>query len=307
MRGIYRDVVRDRFGRMVADSGWRTNTIVESAWPLIAGLLKNDPALRGIGYWAVGTGRAGWDLAHPAIDAAAARLSEEFDRMPVAPEAVVYIGGDGNPSREPTPCIEAGVVFSWNQDRVLREFGLFGGDATEAAGSGTLINYVIHPRVDIAAGRSLSRRLRFTLAPNAGIRWHAVPEHWLGDVPAERIDGVGGVSAGVLNQAGVATIRDLARIEPMDMGEDLDLMRMVELRAKARMALRTAASLKPLAGLNDRTLWDILATPADALIADAGGAAEAVLQLREQVGALQLTLDNRYLRRVTVGRLAQRV
>jgi len=306
MRGVYRDAVFDAFGGRIADTGWRNNTIVESAWPLIAGLLKNDPVVRGILFWAVGTGRAEWDASPPAVDTAATRLMDEVDRVAVSPETIRYIGADGDPVETPAACIEAGAAFTWNRDRTLREFGLFGGDATEAAGSGTLINYVIHPRVDIPAGRALTRRLRFTLASDAGIRWHSIPPHWLAEVSAERIDGVGEVSAEILNRAGVSTIGDLARVEPMEMGSDLDLMRVVELRSKARLALRTAAGLKPVAGLNDRTAWEVLSTPVNDLIAQARGASEAVLRLTEQVGALQLTLDNRYLRQVTVGRLAQR-
>jgi hypothetical protein len=305
MRGIYRDVVCARSGWTLSDSGWRPNTIVDSAWPLMAGLLKNDPALRGILFWAVGGGLGSWDAVRLPADTAVTQLVDETDRMPVAPEAIVYIGNDGHPSARPTPCIEIAVVFTWNRGRTLREFGLFGGDATEAKDSGSLINYVVHPRVDIAADRSLTRRLRFTLCPDIGPDWHTVPVHWLGEAPVERIDGVGGAFAAILNRAGVATIRALARIEPMDLGEDLPLMRVVELRAKARMALRTAAGLKPVAGLNELTPWDVLATPLATLIADSGAAADAVLRLREQAGALQLTLDNRYLRHVTVGRLAQ--
>lgn len=305
MRGIYRDVVRDRRGQMVADSGWTTNAIVDSAWPLIAGLLKNDPALRGIRFWAVGAGRPAWDTVRPSVDKGVTRLVDEVDRMPVAEDATVYLGTDGNPSAVPAACIETGAAFTWKEDRVLREFGIFGGIATPARGSGTLINYVNHPPLEIAAGQSLIRRLRFTLCPDISADWHAVPAHWLGEAAADRVDGVGEALTVVLNQAGISTIRDLARAEPRDMGGELSLVRMAELRAKARMALRTAADLKPLAGLNALTPWDLLSVPLARLIADSGGAADAVLRLREQAGALQMTLDNRYLRQVTVGRLAR--
>ena len=82
-------------------------------------------------------------------------------------------------------------------------------------------------------------------------------------------------------------------------------MRAVELRAKARMALRTVAGVKPVVELNNLTAWEVLASPAATLIADSGAPADVVLRLQEQAGALQLTLDNRYLRQVTVGRLAR--
>jgi hypothetical protein len=305
MQGVYRDVLRDRRGRMVMDSGWRRNTIVDVAWPLIAGLLKNDPGLRGILFWAVGAGRAAWDTARTSAARGTVRLTQEVDRMPVAPEEIRYIGSDGSPATDPAPCIELGVAFSWREARVLREFGLFGGAATPSPGSGILINYVIHPSVAVPAGQSLTRRLRLTLRPNAAADWHSVPDHWLGGEAAECIDGVGEALAGILGEAGISTIRDLARMEPVDMGGDLSLVRMVELRAKARMALRTAADLNPLAGLNAMTPWDVLTASAEALIDAAGGAAEAALRIREQAGALQMTLDNRYLQQVTIGRLAQ--
>lgn len=303
MRGIYRDVVREPGGRMLADTGWRENTIVDSAWPLIAGLLKNDPGLRGILFWAVGAGRAAWDTAHASVDNATVRLVDEVDRLPVG--SMVYMGRDGSPSLSPTACIEVGAAFTWGQDRVLREFGIFGGDATPSRNSGTLINYVIHPPLSIASGASLTRRLRFTFRPDTGLARPDVPAHWLGGMPAEHIDGVGEASAVLLGQVGIATIGDLARIEPVEMGGDLSLIRLAELRAKARTALRTAAGMRPVAGLNHLTPPDVLMTPIAVLITDAGGAAEAVHRLFEQAGLLQMTLDNRYLRQVTIGRLAQ--
>lgn len=305
MRGTYRDVVCDRCGRTIVDSGWRPNTIVDGAWPLFAGLLKNDPSLRGILYWAVGEGLAAWETSTPSAERSAMRLVNEVDRIPVAPEAIVYIGADGRPTGGPTSCIEAAAAFSWEQDQTLREFGLFGGDAAETPGSGLLINHVIHPRIEVAPGRTLTRRLRLTLRPEAGPEWHAVPSHWLGREPVERIDGVGGASAAGLNLAGILTIRALALMTPVHLDSNMPLMRVVELRAKARLALRTAAGLTPVSGLEDRTLWDVLATPSDDLIAASGAAADAVLRLQEQAGAFQLTLDNRYLRQVTVGRMAR--
>jgi len=46
-------------------------------------------------------------------------------------------------------------------------------------------------------------------------------------------------------------------------------------------------------------------TTTGALAADSGASEEAIERLREQVSALQLTLDNRILQRVTIGELAQ--
>jgi len=42
----------------------------------------------------------------------------------------------------------------------LREFGLFGGDATRTPNSGYLIDYAIHPRVDLTRTMTLTRTVR---------------------------------------------------------------------------------------------------------------------------------------------------
>lgn len=305
MRGIYRDRLRGSGGRILFDSGWRGNTIVDAAWPLVGGLLKNDPSVKGILFWAVGEGMADWDAALPPGNAGATALISEVDRMPLDPEAMVYIGDDGRPSAGPTPCIEVMAAFTWGRNRVLREFGLFGGDATAARGSGTLINHVAHQPIAVAAGRSLTRRLRLTLCPAGGLGWERLPIHWLAEEPVIRIDGVGASSAESLGRVGIVTIGDLAVMTPVDLDDNVTLMRAVELRAKARMALRTVAGVKPVVELNNLTAWEVLASPAATLIADSGAPADVVLRLQEQAGALQLTLDNRYLRQVTVGRLAR--
>ncbi len=305
MRGNYRDIIHARCGRTVFDSGWKSNTIVDSAWTLIAGLLKNDPGLDGILFWAVGSGSAAWDTTPRPINTSVTRLVEEIDRIPVTPESIIYIDSDGNPSPAPSVCIEAGAIFTWNRNVVLREFGLFGGNGTPERDSGLLINYVAHPHLEISAGQSITRRMRFTLSRTIGPNRNALPVHWLGEERVDRIDGVGAAFTAILNRAGVQTIGDLAGIDPMNLGAGLPLMRGVELRAKARAALRTAANMRQVTGLNHLLPGDILTTPLSTLITDSGGAADAVILLREQVGALELALDNRYLRQVSIGRLAR--
>jgi hypothetical protein len=303
IRGSYQDTLRDAHGRRISVSSWRSNTIVNSVWPLVAGLLKNDPDLDGILFWAVGAGNPGWDTSHPWALAEATRLVGEVDRQTVGSENIVYLNPDGSPSEEPTGCIEVSVVFNWSADTVLREFGLFGGNASNTADSGYLINYVVHPRIDITAGGSLARRLRLTLRPDVGPDWQVVPTHWLGSVDVAQIDGIGSTYAATLQEGRVGTIEDLATMEPSAMQQALPLMKLVELRAKARMALRTVVGIQPLAGLNDRTAWNILMTAPETLVSESGASAEQINCLREQMSALQLTLDNRYLQQVTLGEL----
>jgi hypothetical protein len=303
IRGSYQDTLRDAHGRRVSVSGWWSNTIVNSTWPLVAGLLKNDPDLGGILFWAVGAGDPAWDTTNPSAGPKATRLVDEVDRQAVGSENIVYLNPDGSPTAGPTGCIEVSVVFNWSADRVLREFGLFGGNASTTADSGYLINYVVHARIDMTAGGSLARRLRLTLRPDVGPDWQAVPTHWLGSVAVVHIDGIGSTYAATLQEEQVGTIEDLATMETSALQRALPLMKLVELRAKARMALRTVAGIQPLAGLNDRTAWNILMTAPETLVNDSGASTEQVNCLREQMSALQLTLDNRYLQQVKLGEL----
>ena len=304
MIGQYLDCIQNGNRRVPLAPGWTPNTIVDAAWPLVAGLLKNDTTMAGILYWAVGTGNPSWDVTPQAPGQAVTRLHHEVARLPVPTEAIIYLNPDGTPSVEPTACIEISVTFSWPEARQLREFGLLGGAASETADSGRLINYVIHPRIDLAAGTGLARRVRFTLKPQTGTTPQELSDHWLGNEPARRVDGVGRAFAEALDQAGIITIRDLAAADPLDLQPHLPLMRAVELRAKARLALRTASGMRSAAELDTRTPWEILTTPIQTLLTELDATATEVGRLVEQAGALQLALDNAYLRSMTIGQLS---
>ncbi len=304
LKGVYRDTLTDAGGRCLRQWDWRSNTIVDAAWPLVAGLLKNEPDLSGLLFWAVGSGDPAWDDNPVTADVATIGLADEIRREPIVAEEIVFLDAEGAPSDTPTNCIEASAAFTWQDDQVLREFGLFGGNATAEAGSGYLINYVVHPRVDLAAGARLFRRMRFTLKPEpAASPPEQSPPHWLGNEPIRFVDGIGRAYAQTLANANIATIADLAALEPVAFGDTLPLMRVVELRAKARLALRTAGEIAPQAGLNPLNLREILVTPGNTLIADTGATASQVNRIKEQAGALQLTLDNRYIQQLTVGQL----
>lgn len=306
IQGIYRDQVHNNYDRLVFDSGWSPNTIVDAAWPLIAGLLKNDPALNGILFWAVGAGDPTWDAARATANPAATQLQDEIERQAVPVESIVYLDSNGIPVESPTTWIEVSASFTWPAEaQTLREFGLFGGNASKVKNSGYLINYVIHPRLELEAGATLTRHLRLSLRPEVGPERLEVPQHWLGASPVADLDGVGEAYTTALADAGIGTVGELASAEPTALSIALPLMKLVELRAKARLTLRAAADLTLIAGLLDRTAWEIIVTPTATLAADVGASEEAVQRLREQVSALQLTLDNQVLQRVTIGELAQ--
>ncbi len=304
IRGVYRNRVYTACGCLRFDSGWSSNTLVDTTWPLIAGLLKNQARWHGIRFWAIGTGEEAWDLAPVPANPRSGRLVNEIRRNRIRPDDIVWLDTQGEETDNPTTRIEVRSEFSWpRRDQTLREFGLFGGDATRDADSGQLINYVIHPRIDLNAGETLSRSVRFSLRTGAGLGWLAKPEHWLGASPVQDLDGVGPAYARALAAADVETIRELADVEPLVAEIEIPQMKLVELRVKALLTLQTASNILDVPGLAERSLWEVIVTPTATLASEAGAPEGDVLYLREQVSGLQLTLDNKLLRRLTIGEL----
>lgn len=301
IQGTYRDQVFNRQGRLLIDWGWSPNTIVDSAWPLVAGLLKNDPVLDGIIYLAIGTGDPAWDGTGMVASHTATGLHNEIGRQVLSEEDMAYLNPDGSPASAPTSTLEVTATFSWpGEDQTLREFGLFGGDATEDMDSGMLINYVIHPSLTLESGSTLRRRLRLTLRPKSQRDWLEVPQHWLRTSPVVELDGVGTTNVVVLEAAGINTIGDLADADPAAIGGRLSYMKLVELRAKARLGLRTAGGMTVIPELAERNVLELLCTSVPELAAATGIARESLQVLHEQLSVLQLALDNRFLMQVTL-------
>jgi hypothetical protein len=305
LRGRWRDAVAEPGGRAGARTPWRPNTIVNACWPLLAGLLKGDGTLGGIRWWAVGAGDPAWDRAPAESDPHAAGLRDEVARVPVQPDDVAYLDAGGRRVRRLTARLEVRASFVLGRDVTLREFGVFGGDATEAPGSGQMVNYVVHPALELRAGSRLSRRIRFSFdgTPRAG--GGEPPAHWLGGQAVTVVEGIGRVTAEGLAEAGITTVNELAAAEPLDLEGIASLATRVQLRARARLLLRVAGEIRPAGGFLPRTAWDVLVTPTATLAADAGATQAEAALLREQVGALELALDSRFLRGITVGELSR--
>lgn len=165
--GRYRDRLRDRQGSLLWKSGWRSNRILNNCDRLLAALLKGEVGMQGLLYWAVGEGQPSWDALLPNPQPTNTQLTQEVARLPLASEQIDYIDDRGNSSTTPTPRLEIrldidGSTLVDSGFQSLREFGLFGGDATIAPDSGFMIDRVIHPRIDVAPGMILSRTLQLT-------------------------------------------------------------------------------------------------------------------------------------------------
>ncbi|HUX76173.1 MAG TPA: hypothetical protein VMY40_05990 [Anaerolineae bacterium] len=172
IKGCYHDVLTDSQGRVQWEDGWRPNLIVQPCSVLLAALMKGHPALQGILYWAVGRGEKDWDALCPSPRPDDTHLAAEIARQALTPEQIVYLDDADQESDVPTNCLEITAEFKGedlvsNGFQSLREFGLFGGDATGAPDSGFMIDYVIHPRIDLSPGDTLERKLRLTFASGA--------------------------------------------------------------------------------------------------------------------------------------------
>ncbi len=274
--------------------------IVSSAWPLVAALLRNEPGMRGILYCAVGAGERAWDTASPSPVAGpeVKQLRNEIARVAIAPADMVYLDAAGRVTKAPTHRLALSVrVAAAQSPRELREFGLFGGDATATPGSGRLLNYAIHPVIALGPGQSLTRMIRLSFRPGGGgpAGEADVPFHWLAEEPVSIVDGVGASVAEALKASKVSSVRLLAALDLTNPVEGVSLSRAVELKAKARLAIQTAAQLVRVPGLEPKTVDDVLTGEA----ADS----EPAERLQAQLGLLQVALDARWLKRLKVGDL----
>jgi len=125
------------------------NIIVNTASILIARLLKdNSEPDGGITYLAVGTGASGWDLQNPPQPQNyQTKLNNEISRKAFTTENVTFVDPDtGDPTTVPTNVLDFTATFAETEAvGPWVEMGLFGGDATDLADSGTMINYRTFP------------------------------------------------------------------------------------------------------------------------------------------------------------------
>ncbi len=178
LAGTYTDRLYDVSGALVFDHS-SSNLIVYGALDLIGSLLCHQPGAAPIRWFAVGSGNAAWDAAPPTPVPATTGLVAEVFRKPLEQGDITY---------DPTAKALTLQLDLGPNDTVgpLREFGVFGGGAASARpGSGTLVNYKVHPVIQKAAGQTLDRQLVLSLA--TGLR------------PGAQ-DLIGGLLAGTITQ-----------------------------------------------------------------------------------------------------------
>ena len=302
--GEYQDTIRRGRAPPVL-MPWRSNRIVSTAWPLVAALLRGESSMAGIAFCAIGGGVASWDDRASVDVPDATHLAHEIVRVPIAPADIRYVDSAGGAASTPTHRLSVSVRVTATSAIKVREFALFGGEATAALNSGRMINYVIHSRIDLKAGDVLTRTIRLSFRPSGRASVSTdlgeVPAHWLATKSAEMIDGVGAKLLAALRRLQVTTIGDLAQLAPGTTSAAITPARAVELRAKARLALRIAADVAAVTPLATLSLNDIVV--ADPSTLPSTVPATTIQTLQEQLALLQLSLDAEFLTHTTLGEL----
>jgi len=309
LKGYYNDLLIDAHDRVREDRGWRANLIVEGCNRLLAALMKGQQGLGGILYLAVGEGVKEWDGALPQPQPAATRLSKEILRRPIAAEDIIFLDSAGQPSATPTGRLQISIElsradFPANGFRPVREFGLFGGNATAAVDSGFMINHVIHPRIDITPGLTLCRTLRLDFSQIYAAK-EEIPGLGAG-LPVRSIDGVGDVYGQALALAGVNTLADFLNMNLLEPPAGIPSVKLREFRAKARMVMALKVGLSPFAALSHLSISDLLKESPQTLAPMAKAftvTADMVADLQEELMPLQVALDDQQLQQMTLGNL----
>lgn len=167
IRGEWFDMYRHSDGRVtLGDHGqfaWGRNQIQDSFSALLASLCARVAGISGITHLAIGSGEVAWDTAPPVKDPAQTELTTEYFRKAIPVESIYFIDPDtGIPTGGvPTSKIEISLtILSSEANGAMREFGLFGGDATITLDSGSMVNWVTHSRIDKDETLEIQRRVR---------------------------------------------------------------------------------------------------------------------------------------------------
>jgi hypothetical protein len=156
LHGKFRDVMVDGEGRVILETGWQKNAIVEDCHRLLIGFLRGAPTTTlGIQGLQVGAGLPIWDLTTtPAPSTTQTALVDPNPHtVPLASLTFNYLAA-GTPTGTPTNLLEIVATLgpnvppwpdipSGHPTGTLREFGL----VARLNGTNVLINYRTHAAI----------------------------------------------------------------------------------------------------------------------------------------------------------------
>ncbi len=310
LEGRYQDQIKDGNGKIFWQSAWSSNLVVESCNLLLSAMMKREEGISGILYWAVGEGESTWDTRSPSPAPSDTCLVREVSRKALATHEIIYLNTRNEPSESPTSRLQITASFSGADFGLegqgiqsLREFGLFGGEATTVANSGLMIDTVIHPRIDLSAEMTLRRNLHLSFAANRPME---TAGGFGARLPVIAIDGVGEQFSAALRRQNVRTLSDLLRLDPLQGVGRIQAVNLREFRAKARMVMAVRFDMRPFMPLAESTISALLKTPPQALaklIEDAEVSGDSLARLQEELAILQVALDESALQNITLGDL----
>ena len=172
IKGIYRDILKNKDDIIVFDSGWNSNTIVIGCRTLLAGFVKNDSP-KGIQYLAVGQGKqewdALWDAANPPAPApeevtnlenphAVTKLFDKLELLYLDENDLRINDGKKTSRLQIKATLEPGypAPLAPLKTYPLREFGLFG----KFEDDDYMINCIRHPVIHKDESATLERVIR---------------------------------------------------------------------------------------------------------------------------------------------------
>lgn len=141
------------------------NLVVNSFLKLVMCLLKQQSGYSGIQYWAVGSGASTWDSSTPNPTLDETRLTAEIGRVALSASDLVFLDSSYAVSSTPTNILQISHTFGTTDcNGVWREFGIFGGNATETLNSGIMVNKRHHSVLTKTSDMTVERIMRFTLS-----------------------------------------------------------------------------------------------------------------------------------------------
>jgi hypothetical protein len=147
------------------------NLITVGFGVLVAALLKGDPTDGfPLSYWAVGSGEGDfWDDLSVEVRQGKSVFTLEtlYNETAREPVTVVFIDNNNDEVTGPTNRIEVRAAFGPDVTGPLREFGIFGGQATASPDTGLMVDHKSHSQISLnetpGEQNVLIRALRITL------------------------------------------------------------------------------------------------------------------------------------------------
>jgi len=168
VEGEYLDILTNiRTGEQQVFHG--KNIIVSDFSKLIAGLLSGEGGYAGITYWAVGQGEGvSWDSLTTTQRQAksVSSLTALYNEITRVVAGLNYLDAYDNVTTTVTGKLEVTATFGAAVSGYLREFGLYGANASVAINSGVMVNHRAHAVIGLNIGVDtlvLTRTLWLTL------------------------------------------------------------------------------------------------------------------------------------------------